>query len=79
MQKSKKHGTLLTSVISLILCISMLLGTTMAWFTDTVTNTGNRIMTGSLGVQLLKYEGDQAGGAYKDISNSEGDIFSTAE
>lgn len=79
MQRTKKNGTLFTSVISLLLCIAMLLGTTMAWFTDTVTNTGNRIMTGSLGVQLLKYEGDQASGSYKDISNKEGSIFSTTE
>ena len=79
MQRAKKNGTLFTSVISLLLCISMLLGTTMAWFTDTVTNSGNRIVTGSLGIQLLKYEGDQTSGSYKDISNSEGDVFSSAE
>ena len=79
MQRAKKNGSLFTSVISLLLCISMLLGTTMAWFTDTVTNNGNRIVTGSLGIQLLKYEGDQASGSYKDISNSEGDVFSSAE
>ncbi|MBQ7661081.1 MAG: hypothetical protein IJS44_03410 [Clostridia bacterium] len=34
---------LLLSAMSLLLCISMLLGTTFAWFTDSVTSSGNRI------------------------------------
>lgn len=71
-RRSKKR-TLTASIISLILCVSMLLGTTMAWFTDTVSNTGNRIVTGELGVQLLKYDGTD----YADISDGQGDIFAT--
>ena len=73
-KKTSKKRVLLSSIISLVLCISMLLGTTMAWFTDTVTNTGNRIEAGGLGVQLLKYNGAE----YKDISDGTGDIFITA-
>lgn len=40
--------TLLTSAVSLVLCICMLLGTTFAWFTDAVTSSGNIIASGKL-------------------------------
>lgn len=34
---------LLVSALSIALCCAMLIGSTFAWFTDSVTNTGNRI------------------------------------
>ena len=43
---------LLTSIMSLILCCTMLLGTTFAWFTDTVTSANNIITAGNLDVEL---------------------------
>ena len=43
---------LLSSILALILCFSMLLGTTFAWFTDSVTSAGNVIQTGKLEVTL---------------------------
>lgn len=43
---------LLLSAMSLLLCISMLLGTTFAWFTDSVTSSGNRIISGILDVEV---------------------------
>lgn len=43
---------LFTSVIAFVLCFSMLLGTTYAWFTDSVTSTGNIIKTGTLEITL---------------------------
>ena len=50
---SKKTGrALLSSVISLVLCCSMLIGTTFAWFTDTVTSEGNIIKSGKLDVEM---------------------------
>lgn len=52
-RKQKLLTTMLTSIMGMILCTSMLLGTTMAWFTDTVHVTGNQINTGSLKVDLL--------------------------
>ena len=42
------RSALFKSVISLILCFSMLLGTTYAWFTDTVTSGNNIIKAGNL-------------------------------
>ncbi len=41
MSKTKK--SLWLSAVSMMLCAVMLLGTTFAWFTDSVTNTGNVI------------------------------------
>lgn len=48
---------LLTSVLSLTLCFAMLLGTTFAWFTDTVTSSGNVIQTGDLDVEMYYADG----------------------
>lgn len=42
----------LASVMALIICFSMLLGTTYAWFTDTVVAGRNRIVSGNLDVEL---------------------------
>ena len=52
MRKQNTKHSLVMSVISLLLCFSMLLGTTFAWFTDSVTSTGNKIQAGSLKVDL---------------------------
>ena len=53
-QKSTKK-TLLTSVLSLVLCMAMLVGTTFAWFTDSVTSTNNKIQAGNLDIELEYY------------------------
>ena len=53
-QKSTKK-TLLTSVLSLVLCMAMLIGTTFAWFTDSVTSANNRITAGNLDIELEYY------------------------
>lgn len=44
--------SLMTSVVALLLCFSMLLGTTYAWFTDSVTSGGNVIQSGNLDVEM---------------------------
>ena len=49
--KSTKRA-LIVSVLSLFICFTMLLGTTYAWFTDSVTSAGNIIKTGTLDVSL---------------------------
>ena len=56
-KKSTKRS-LLFSLLSLILCFSMLVGTTFAWFTDSVTSANNVIMAGNLDVDV--YYGDVA-------------------
>ena len=50
-KKSTKRA-LLMSVLAMLLCVTMLVGTTFAWFTDSVTSTGNVIATGTLELDL---------------------------
>lgn len=72
-----KKRALLTSILSMILCVAMLIGTTMAWFVDSASNTGNRIQTGKFKIDLLMDKQDGKG--YVSIKNgTAGDIFSEA-
>ena len=41
-----------TSIIALLLCFAMLLGTTFAWFTDLVVSGNNIVQSGSLDVEM---------------------------
>lgn len=50
-KKSTKRA-LISSVLSLVLCMSMLIGTTFAWFTDNVSSANNKIVAGNLKVDL---------------------------
>ena len=54
--KSTKKALLL-SVLSMILCLAMLVGTTFAWFTDSVTSGRNTITAGNLDVVLEYWDG----------------------
>ena len=54
MNSTKK--TFLTSLMALLLCIVMLMGTTFAWFTDVVTSTGNIIQAGNLDAEMYYSE-----------------------
>ena len=49
--KTSKRA-LLCSVLSIALCLSMLIGTTFAWFTDTASTAVNKIQAGTLDVAL---------------------------
>ena len=53
------NKALFSSVVALILCCSMLVGTTFAWFTDEVKSGVNQIVAGNLDVEL--YHQDKAG------------------
>ena len=50
---------LLTSILAMLLCFSMLLGTTFAWFTDEATSTGNNIIAGTLDIALYQVESNK--------------------
>ncbi len=52
-RKNTTRNALFTSIISMLLCVSMLVGTTFAWFTDEVTSGGNKIQAGTLQIDLL--------------------------
>ena len=55
-QKSTKRA-LLMSALSLLMCVSMLIGSTFAWFTDSVISGNNTIAAGNLDVELEYYNG----------------------
>lgn len=50
MKDAKK--SLLASGVSILLSVALLLGITFAWFTDSVTNTANRVEAGTLDIEL---------------------------
>ena len=52
MTKKTTKRALVVSILSLILCFTMLIGTTFAWFTDSVKSGKNRIVAGNLDVEL---------------------------
>ena len=72
-ERQRKKRAFLTSIITLILSVAMLVGTTFSWFTDTTSNKGNRIEAGILKVELLKHDGTD----YVDISGGTGSIFNS--
>ena len=49
---------LILSLLSMLLCVSMLVGSTYAWFTDTATTSVNKIQAGTLDVALEMKDGD---------------------
>ena len=68
--RSTKRALLL-SALSMLLCVSMLVGTTFAWFTDSVTSAGNKIQAGTLKVDLELLEN----GAWVSLKESKAPIF----
>ena len=56
--KSTKKALML-SILSLVLCFSMLIGTTFAWFTDSVTSANNIIKSGNLDIEFEYWNGEK--------------------
>ncbi len=53
---------LIASLISLMLCVSMLAGSTIAWFTDNASTGVNQIQSGTLSIDLLDANGESLNG-----------------
>ena len=47
-----KKSVLISAILVLCLCFTAFIGTTFAWFTDSATSAGNKIVTGTLKVDL---------------------------
>ena len=77
MTKRSTKTSLLLSCLALLLCFSMLIGTTFAWFTDSVTSEGNIIQTGTLDIKMLYADGDEDPAAAKWNDASTGAIFNS--
>lgn len=63
--KSTKRALLL-SALSLLMCVSMLIGSTFAWFTDSVTSGNNIIKSGNLDIELEYWNGTE----WKDVKGA---------
>ena len=73
--KSTKHA-LLMSGLALLMCVSMLIGSTFAWFTDSVTSAGNKIQAGTLKIDLELLEKNEDGSTkWTSLKDSKAPIF----
>ena len=79
-RKATKRA-LLTSVMALVMCVVMLVGTTFAWFTDTATANVNTIKAGNLNVELLDKDGNPVEGKTLDFlqMDENGEVKSNAD
>ena len=62
--KRATKRALLTSIMALVMCVVMLVGTTFAWFTDTASTGVNKIQAGNLDIELA-YKNSTTGGEFK--------------
>ena len=74
--KKATKRALLTSVMALVMCVVMLVGTTFAWFTDTASTGVNKIQAGNLDIEV-EYR-TTAGVDWKTLDNAD-DLFGTAD
>ena len=63
MKTNSTKKALLASLLSLLLCASMLVGSTFAWFTDTASTAVNSIQAGTLKVELWKGDSNESLGS----------------
>ena len=50
--KTKATKKLVTSLVAIMICFSMLIGTTFAWFTDSTSSGSNVIVSGNLDINV---------------------------
>ena len=71
--KKATKRALLTSIMALVMCVVMLVGTTFAWFTDTASTGVNKIQAGNLDIELA-YKNSATDGEFKE-ANKETPVF----
>ncbi len=60
--KRRTKRAFLVSLLSMMLCVSMLIGSTFAWFTDTASTTVNTIQAGTLDIDIQDNSGNSLAG-----------------
>ncbi|MBQ7700570.1 MAG: hypothetical protein IJT49_09550, partial [Clostridia bacterium] len=75
MKNKTMRKAMITSIIALVLCFAMLVGTTYAWFTDSVTSANNIIKSGTLDVSMKWANGTEAPATATWTDASTGAIF----
>ncbi len=68
MKNFSSKRALLLSILSMVLCVSMLIGSTFAWFTDSATANVNTIKSGNLDVELVGANGEKITSALKWVA-----------
>ena len=63
---------LLSSAVAMLVCVTMLIGSTYAWFNDSVTSSGNKIQAGTLNIDLLVKKNQNE---YASVKDSQAAIF----
>ncbi len=66
------------SMLSIVLCLSMLVGSTFAWFTDTASTGVNTIVAGNLDIEL-SYKNAAPNAEFKEVSTDTKDLFVDAQ
>ena len=75
--KKTTKRALLSSVMAIVLCLAMLIGTTFAWFTDSASTAVNKIQAGTLEIELqYAIAWDERTGEPTDWANAEGQMLS---
>lgn len=72
-RKTTSLKAVMTSVLSLVLCCSMLFGASYAWFTDRATTNVNVIQSGTLDVMLVDAAGNDIEGQTLSFMNANGE------
>ena len=72
MAKNIKLAALITNVIAIAVTCAILLGSTFAWFTDSVSSSGNKIESGALKIDLELLD---RGGNWNSIKEDKNPIF----
>ncbi len=78
MRKNATKKALFLSLISTLLCVSMFVGSTFAWFTDTASSGVNKIVAGNLDIKVSYLKNDGSGNfadetiaaSWKDLEGS---------
>ena len=73
MKKNTTKRSLLASLLALVMCVTMLVGTTFAWFTDSASTSVNRIQAGTLNVDIVDESGDSLDGKSLSFRNVTGE------
>ena len=77
MKKNTTKRSLLASVLALVMCVTMLVSTTFAWFTDSASTAVNKIESGTLHVDIVDESGNSLDGktlSFRDV-NKNADIL----
>ena len=70
-QNGSVRRSLIVSATALMISVAMLLGTTFAWFTDSVSSGKNKIVAGNLDIEVTYKQGDK----YTELTDETTDLF----